>query len=281
VLGIDVGYSPSARTTCFCLLRWDASSTRFTFRVTGSGYGERSRAISELVPERKLAGVALDGPLTRGLALVRHYRAAEAVLSRGILQKRGKPGQTSAPVGQRLHEHATRLANQALRSLEVASATHWQAIHEKRVVEAFPNMFLGSLIDEDALPALRRDASDRYWEVAVERTGKLTALLTSLLPGRRLTNDLRSLADHEERAGVICAMTALATATDAHVAVGDAIDGDIILPPASAWGSSSAGEESWFESVLRKNVPLVRASRDAHSNHRGARVATATGLWFS
>ena len=74
--------------------------------------GERAvdGVIDELVRRRELAGVALDGPLTRGLRLVRHYRAAEAILSRGPLQKRGKPGPTSAPMGQKLHEHATKLA---------------------------------------------------------------------------------------------------------------------------------------------------------------------------
>lgn len=91
VLGIDVGFSALARTTCFCILEWHRSLATFRFGVARSDTGERRSALVDLVGHRLLLGVAVDGPLTRGLRLVSHYRAAEAILSRGVLQKRGKP----------------------------------------------------------------------------------------------------------------------------------------------------------------------------------------------
>lgn len=147
-MGIDVGFSERKPTTCLCLLNWDLESATFTFQSTGSDCNERAQAINALVGHLELEAVALDGPLTHGLQLVRHYRSAEAILSRGALQKRGKPGQTCSPLGQKLHEHATKLANLVLTFTTVAPATHYEPIHESRLLEAFPNMFLAAIVPE-------------------------------------------------------------------------------------------------------------------------------------
>jgi len=197
-----------------------------------------------------------------------------------VFQKRGKPGQTSAPTGQQLHLHATRLANLVLDRVNISLANHWQPIHERCVVEAFPNMFLCTLIDEPDLPVLSRDASDRYWEATVDRSSRLSALIGTLLPGRTIDCDLRMCTDHEERAGLICALTALCVVVGEHVAVGDPVDGDIVLPPARTWGLGHRRDGAWFETVLRDNVRAVRAAARRHPNHLSARVAIPGGLWF-
>ena len=165
VLGIDVGYSPNRKTTCFCVLDWTTSTAAFAFELATSDSNERNRALANLHVSGEVSAVAVDGPLTRGLEIVPHYRAAEAILSRGVLQKRGKPRQTSSPVGQQLHRHATELARLALDSVDVSAATHGQPIHDNAVVEAFPNMYLAALVPESDIPSLFRDASDRYWEI--------------------------------------------------------------------------------------------------------------------
>ena len=292
VLGIDVGFAATRPTTCFCLLAWNESQASLNSCITGSAATDRAAAISRLCGGRSLAAVALDGPLVSGLVHARHYRVAEAILSRGVLQKRGKPGQTSAPTGQQLHAHATALAKQALDLARIEPASHWEPIHEKRIVEAFPNIFLAALIDEDRLPALARDASDRYWEVVVQpgapnsregtaRPSRLEQLFRHLLPERDLRADLTQCGNHETRAGVICALTALCVAAGEHVAVGDIIDGDIMLPPRATWGRSPVEAGPWLEPVLRANVRAARVARRAHPNHMQGRVATAAGLWFS
>jgi len=108
VLGIDVGFSERRATTCLCLLEWSDNLVRLAFRKVGTDAHARSAALTSLIRKSMhLAAVAIDGPLTRGLRIVPHYRVADALLSHGVFQKRGKPGQTSSPIGQKLHQHAT------------------------------------------------------------------------------------------------------------------------------------------------------------------------------
>ena len=266
VLGIDVGYAPAKKTTCFCTLTWDLTTASLAFCCTTSDSRERAAAVHELVAEVPLLAVAVDGPLAAGLRHVNHYRAAEALLSRGVMQKRGKPGQTSAPIGQQLHRNATSLAKLVRTRCEVARATHREPIVEERIVEAFPNAYLGALIDENDLPILKRDASDRFWDCLVADSDRLVRHIARLLPGRTLSTDLPSVTDHEERAGVVCALTAFSVAMGDHVAVGDPQDGDIILPACSEWGRRNGTDRAWLDLVLRDNLVTVRAgTRDCRS----------------
>ena len=286
VLGIDVGFSEKLPTTCFCLLQYDSQTIRFRFRLAGVGLEERRNALHALVtPQSKLNAVAIDGPLTHGLRIVDHYRAAEALLSLGEFQRRGKPGQTSSPTGKQLHRHATQLAGLVLQEtraghLQIEASTHYQPLHESAIVEAFPNQFLAALIPEAHLPALNRDASDRYWEVLVERICGLSGLLHHLLPGCKLDTALEDHTDHEHRAGIVCALTALSVCRRDYAGVGDPVDGDIILPSPARWATSVAGFGSWMEVALRTNVTRVRRSRRNHDNHRDTRVTTHSGTWF-
>jgi hypothetical protein len=284
VLGIDVGFAEHRQTTCLCLLEWCDERVRLTFRKVGTNLEARSLAISTLfsVPTH-LAAVAIDGPLTRGLGHVLHYRAAEALLSRGVFQKRGKPGQTSSPTGQKLHQHAKQLAKLVLREakngrLSVAHSTHIEPIHEAAIVEAFPNQFLASLIDEDTLPVLHRDASDRYWEQLMACDG-LSKLLAVLLPNHRFGCRPKDIYDHDERAATVCALTGLAVATELAVGVGDPEDGDIFLPPATLWGAARSGTRPWVEVALRANVPLRRTGGQI-ANHFKARVRVHGSYWI-
>jgi predicted nuclease with RNAse H fold len=278
VLGIDVGFAATRGTTCFCALEWTNSVAQFRFALATRDVAARRLALCELGLMEQVQAVAVDGPLTRGLQYVTHYRAAEAILSQGVLQKRGKPGQTSSPVGQQLHTHATQLAILSLDSMAIASSSHWEPIHPKCVVEAFPNMYLAALIPEGDMPVLARDASDRYWEILVDESDRLKALIGHLLPGRQIATDLKSVRNHEHRAGVVCALTALSVAVGDYVSVGDAEDGDIFLPPQAAWGLGAQDAGTWLEPVLRSNLQRVTARR-AHPNHRYARIATNAGCW--
>jgi predicted nuclease with RNAse H fold len=277
VLGIDVGFSPRKKTTGFCALRWDECRIEVCFEVTTSDPEVRRRALSGLAGGDELVAVAIDGPLTNGLRIVRHYRACEAVLSRGVLQKRGKPGQTSSPVGQELHRHATDLAKLALELTDVRVSSHQEPIHERGVVEAFPNLFMAALIDEARLPRLRRDASDRYWEVLVNGSNRLAELFDYLVPGRHLEVDLRDIRDHEHRAALVCALTGLCIAAGEYVAAGDREDGDIVLPPRRSWGSGKDGSAAWLDVVLTANLEQLQGGRPNHPNHARARIIREPG----
>jgi hypothetical protein len=158
-----------------------------------------------------------------------------------VLQKRGKPGQTSLPTGRELHHHATEIGAFLVARGNLGASDHFEPIYQHRVVEAFPNMLLAALVAEGKLPPLRRDASDRYREALVHDTRRLEDTVVFLLPGRALAADLRTCNNHEDRAALLCALTALAVSLNQYVGVGDPFDGDIILPPRALWGASVLG----------------------------------------
>lgn len=273
VLGIDVGFSPSRRTTCFCLLSWDTTTARFECRRATSDTGQRRSALRAILQDdTRVDGVAIDGPLGPALVGLKHYRSAEACLSQGCMQKRGKPGQTSSPVGQLLHRHATDLAVMTLELAEVCPSLHPDPIHAKCVVEAFPNAFLAALLDDGAFGPLTRNASDIFWQANV-KSGSLDRLCDRLLPGRTLIPSLDSVVDHDDRAGVVCAMTALAVLMGDYVAVGDPVGGDIILPPLALWGRGD-GDAPWLHTVLISAVERIRATH-AQPGFVGARIIIA------
>jgi hypothetical protein len=279
VLGIDVGYSETSKSTCFCTIAWDTDDARIDFRLTTANEGQRANAIDALTNGRRVAGVALDGPLTRGFRTVAYYRAAEALLSRGPLQKRGKPGQTSSPVGQKLHGEALRLADQVIRRVRIDRATHHESIDTRRVVEAFPNIYLAALVPESAFMPLARNASDAYWDLLATKSDRLMYHMRWLLPGRDIKIQCRAVLNHDYRAGLTCALTALVVTQGTHVAVGDMDGGDVMLPPVHEWGRSPIGRTSWLEPVLRTNLAKVIANKRAHSTHAYARIIEADKRW--
>ena len=281
VLGIDVGFSDRSPSTAFCLLRWDDTAVRLRLIRTKASTADRRRALDDLLAvELPPLTVALDGPLARGLGRVRHYRSAEALLSQGVFQKRGKPGQTSSPTGLLLHEHATLLAKLVLQAesegmCRIAAAGHYESIHEKAIVEAFPNQFLAALLPEADLPPLRRDASDRYWEACVA-LGLFGDLFDYLLPGRAFETPLSAYGNHDDRAAIVCAMTGLCVAAGRAVGVGDSTDGDIMLPPRECWGVATHGDEPWLARALRSSLTKVRKR---HPRGSASRVVCSGHPW--
>ena len=103
---------------------------------------------------------------------------------------------------------------------------------------------------------LSRNASHVFWRRLCE-TGALGRLCSHLLPGRALSPALEQVTDHEERAGLICALTALSAVRGSYVAVGDPVCGDSILPPEGFWGMGQAGVP-WLRTVLDEAAARVR-----------------------
>ena len=265
VLGIDVGWSAVRATTGLAVLAWDDRVVRWHLDRTGPDKDERRRRLAALLAcaEGTIQAVAVDGPLRPGLECRSAYRGADSLLSRGLFQRRGKVAPTNVPSGTRLHEEACVLADLALEH-SVARARHRPAIHARAIVEAFPNLFLGVLCDACPeapypVPTRRRQWTDAFYR-ALAANGRLQALLELLLPGRRLTANWQAVDDHDDRASLACALTALGVAVGRYVAVG-ADDGWVMLPPWEAWGRGDAGP--WAETALRANVPAAR--RDGHA----------------
>lgn len=295
-LGIDVGYSNSKPTTGLCLITLDQDRLLWECSKTSTDEHERMDALRALTRNvGVLNGVGIDGPLAHGLAIVNCYRSAEALLSRGDLRGRCRPGQTNSGNGQQLHRHATELANLVLGLREeghfqLAEAIHPDRIHKYRIIEAFPTAFLAFLISERSFPTeeqMDRDKSDIYWEIAVRnplllalmghldpdclprfmrtladhqstrRYSYLRALIEHLAPGRYLAGSLEYIISHDHRAAFICALSAMCVARESYVAVGAPVSGDFILPPHKVWGADAQRQGSWAKHPIRENVAAV------------------------
>ena len=231
--------------------------------------------------DTSLVGVGIDGPLARNLNKVNRYRSADALLSRGHFQRRGKPGPTNSPTGRDLHAHATKLAMLVLNLqsegyFDLQDADHPDHIHEACILEVFPTSFLAVLLTDADHTAVadqyahskvpRGMKSDKFWEKAIEMRALqcLVQTLTGFKP-----EGLESIKDHDHRAAFICALAALCVAKNQYVAVGDPEDGHIVLPPIL---------QPWAEDSLRKNVGSVR-KLGKYSNHDMAQVILNGSLW--
>ena len=240
VMGIDVGYSPTRRSSAGCRLHWhrDGAATAIGWQIRRfrADPAERADAIGTVAGGRRLRAVALDGPLAPSLGPTPAYRCAERMLTRIIGRRIGKPGACNAPVGQRLNRATVDCAEAAAATGLVDAATLSIPLGPLAIVEAFPTSFLGLMLpDPGAVAARRTDRSDVYYE-HLAASGGLLRLIRHLLPDARLQEPLTAVRDHDERAALICALTALCVAADAYAAVGDAA-GWIILPPARLIGS--------------------------------------------
>ena len=238
VLGIDVGWSKEQRSSAVCRLSWNKD--RITWKVCRfcADDDDRCKTIRDVAGTNKLLAVAIDGPLRRNFDLIGHYRSAERVLSRGDLSKRiGKPGQSSSPNGKKLNKQANRSAKVVKQLCQVQNAIHDKPIDQQAVVEAFPTSFLGVMVRcPDRLSTGKR--SDRYF---VHLDGHnspdrdLTQLVEGLLGPKKWEKRIHSLTNHDDRAASVCAITALCIACGDYTAVGDCVDGWIILPPKRAF----------------------------------------------
>ncbi len=260
VLGIDVGYSRTRRTTGLCWLVWDGEEIVWRCGVAGHRRSDRIAVLEALRPPEvtRVSAVAIDGPLRPGLHVEKGHRACESALSRGAFARRGKPGSTASGSGADLHRAATARAALATDALDLAASERPESLAGRALFEAFPNLFLGVLCDEAAYPA--RPIRKRQWtDTLFPLVGsRLRALVAELLPGRRLAGETPT--GHDETAAFVCGVTALCAARGHYAAIGSPHDGWILLPPRWHWGRAAEGDATWPERELERVLPCVRKS---------------------
>lgn len=229
VLGVDVGFSPTRRSSGVCRLDWSRDEIGWQLARFRAVEPERTETLLRLV-DRPLLAAAFDGPLAPGFGVVGHYREAERRLTRGFGTLIGKPGSSGSPVGRLLNAAASTCATIVRDTGRVAPARHAEAIDRAALVEAFPSSYLGLMIVvPKALVVRRGDRSDVFYE-HLAGNGRLDEILAHLLPGRRASQRFEAVINHDDRAALVCALTALGLAAGKYAAVGDA-DGFVILPP--------------------------------------------------
>lgn len=260
-LGVDVGWSEKKKTTGVCVLTWDRHTVTLQQERIGKDAEHLRDDLKRVTDSRTALAVAIDGPLRGTLDEIGLYRDAEMMLTRGFQQSIGKPGQSSSPNGKELNKAANAVAQAVLSENLVAKSSHQARIHDCAIVEAFPTSFLGVMLDEGEYP-VSGARSDVYFEhllgpdfvrAKIPAENRLVALLRDLLPGREVHETLANVTDHEERAAIACAVTALCVGARRYVAVGDRRNGYIILPPAVQAGRP--GLQPWALRILQKNRP--------------------------
>lgn len=262
VIGVDVGCSPTRRSSAVCRLDWTSAAISWEIMRFRAVEPERENFLAQVVGGRPIVAAAFDGPLRRGFEIIGRYRTAERMLTRRLRPLIGKPGQSSAPVGKLLNHHANECVRHLVTNSDLQRAQHAVPIDDKALVEAFPSSFLGMMIkDPVRLAARRGDRSDIFFQ-HLATTGILHTLVEHCLPGRQLTQNLSGIVNHDDRAAFICALSALCVATGDFVATGDD-DGWIILPPrqfiqAEQWAllELNAGEEAGVALHISKPMKL-------------------------
>lgn len=231
VLGIDVGWSPKRKSSAVCRLSWSDGEVEWHIRRFRAIEHERKDTIKRVVDEHDLLAVAIDGPLRPGFDEIGHYRSAERILTTKELRERiGKPGQSSSPNGKKLNEQANQSALLVKKFCRVSKASHQVRIDKRAVVEAFPTTFLGVMVDRPEVLQHPKQKSDRYF-IHLAHHQRLDRFLELLPDDRRWTRAPSEIANHDDRAAFVCALTALCVAAGEFTAVGDEDDGWIILPP--------------------------------------------------
>jgi hypothetical protein len=233
LLGIDVGFSKSRRTTG---IAWGAGG-KFGAAKTHTDWERRQQHIPAV---GKFTTIAIDGPLVPLGSPNNLDRLCERLFIRGAFQSRCKPGLSSHGYGLDLRRAAAETAAQVLH-LAAPTFNVEKAIRSGTlIVEAFPNAFLGVLLPgaRYAMPAAgKRKKFDWLYDHAVD-AGVFHQIMAALdWDNGDLLNAILVERDHEKRAAYICLLTAACAALGKSEVVGDELGGWFWLPPFELWAT--------------------------------------------
>lgn len=257
LLGVDVGFSARRKTTG---LAWFSDSV-VGVTVTGSSWSERKGDLPAGV-RFKLA--ALDAPIVP-TPDASNRRGCEYIFYGGAFAHRCRPGLSHHGRGLRLRQAGAQAAREFATILSMTPLPYGpHVLAGLPIIEAFPNTFMGVLLAESSFlswsKSLGVPKSDWLYEQTVE-----LGIMRKLLG--RLTLNERSIADvfeqatnHDERAALICLLTAMFAAKGDVVIVGDDHGGWFWLPPIDLWASWAQDEFELAISIHQKaNFPATAA----------------------
>jgi hypothetical protein len=267
LLGVDVGFSKSKKTTG---LAWFANSTIET-ALAGTSWPDRSRSLPRDV---KFAIAALDAPIVPS----DNYNAArgcERAFYGGAFSRRCRPGLSHhGRRGLALRDAGREAAQQFAAVLEPDALPFGPSVFQtKPIIEAFPNAFMGVLLPEVSFggwsKSLRKAKSDWLYEQVLE-AGLFGTLLSKLnLASPAILRKFEEAWHHDERAALICLLTAMFARSGDAVIVGDADGGWFWLPPMTLWASwASATLEKALSLSPKNRFPLTGQWKPAVFEHR-------------
>lgn len=266
LLGVDVGFSAKRKTTGIAILRGDQLATSRTTR-------DSTERLAALPPGFRASVIALDGPLLPNATELRHLRLCETVFARSPFHKRCKPGFSHFGCGLELRKATQEAYTEFARTLLPMNTETDSTCLKGPVVEAFPNAFLGVLVDDldfRTIPKLRRGHRFDWLYDRVAASGKLEEALSRLIPlPVTVWRQLREETDHELRAALICLLTAAIAAVGEATVVGEDFGGWFWLPPRAAW-------QPWALEGLNKATKRVEMEGTRVNVMRGIRGGDST-----
>lgn len=233
IAGIDAGLTLREPTSGIC--RTGANGF-----MLGHTYIDKLSRHSVLTPVQNFDCLGIDAPVLPKNVVHYDSRPVESLFMRGAYQTRCKPGASHvAGTGQALRRSGCDTAIQfAAETFSQVAVPYPRVQTNQNIVEAFPNAFLGVMLDQQVIAAAtvsRGDKTDTFFALC-NTTGAFQALQRHVgWPDTDFWNALAATTQHDELAALICAATAVCAHVGKYVAVGDAQGGYFFLPPWTLW----------------------------------------------
>ncbi len=243
VLGIDVGLTLVNPTSGLCRTGCGGDVVSHTF----IDYGSRTA----IVGTGSFAVIAIDAPVLPVETLHYDVRPCEKVFVWGPFQKRCKPGESHVPgTGQALRRSGVETARTFAPHVASASvvADFPKIYGDRNIVEAFPNGFLGVSLEAGSFQNALGQGERFDWLYGEWLSQGVHSRLSAEVQWLRkpFWGLVAANSQHDERAALICAITAACVLLGRYVAVGEALGGYFFMPPWNVW-------QSWAKDALRRN----------------------------
>jgi hypothetical protein len=233
LMGVDVGFSKTRRTTGIACLEGDHLS------LERAGTKWESRA-SKIPKGFQPSVIAIDGPLLPKGTAHDIRRHVESIFIRAPFHNRCRPGHSHHGVGLELRKASCDACTQFSPLLANSVMANGGTVCRKGpIVEAFPNAFLAVLMPEVELLAAARFKRGRRFDWLYDqmvKSGSLESVLSESLDlPKEVWHRLRYETDHELRAALICLLTAALAHKGTSTIIGEDEGGWFWLPPWSLW----------------------------------------------
>jgi hypothetical protein len=240
LIGLDVGFSLRRSSSGVAHLRGNKLSVGHT-----NAAPENRLALMHREPHAAVC--AIDAPVLSKSN--DDPRACERVFTFGAFQRRCKPGLSHIRgTGQQLRQAGYKSACQ-LRTFTSGAQLRTpfpRVLDQLNLIEAFPNAFLGVMLPDECFQAVPRPRRGKKFDWLYDRCCELH-LFENLVAGvnrqleEMLLSEIRSNKNHDERAALVCLLTAAAVYEGRYTAVGDQSGGYFFLPPWQCWDPWARG----------------------------------------
>jgi hypothetical protein len=232
IAGVDPGLSLIERTSGIC-------RTGDNGFFVGRTYIDKLSRSELLSPVTRFDCLGIDAPILPIL----HYnrRPVEQLFMQGAFQGRCQPGPSH--VNNRTRRPLRRSGCDTAIQFATETCAHGSFPYPRvqtnhNIVEAFPNAFLGVMLDQEVIDkaqASRGQRADAYFSLS-NTYGVIRELEQYLgWQDSKFWAAFQTTTNHEEIAAIVCAVTAVCAHLGKYVAVGDTYGGYFFLPPWPLW----------------------------------------------